>query len=153
MLAALVVSGVAGCPGGGGSPTSDICRTPAATASVTAVSARHVDSSTPLADGDVLPFTTGGQGITMIGLELVLEGDDVPGCADQETTLLRAEDGTPWLTSTTPLATYDRPDGSHVTGELWLFPPFDAARGSEATLRVESYGALFEVDVYLDRAP
>ena len=150
--APLVALALLGCPGGGPVPETDVCRTPATTGSVAALSARHVDSSAALAEGDVLPVTIGGQGSTMIGLELLFEGDDVPGCAAQQTTILRA-DGSVIDQSSQPISTYERPDGSRVSGELWLFPGFDATAGTEAIVRVESYGATWETTVYLDRRP
>jgi len=140
---------LAACPGGGNSvPESDGCREPPETATVEAVTVESIEAG-PLADDDVLPLTTGGQGTDMIGLRIVLTGADVPECMGHETTLT-GPSGTDWGSSTLPLRTYGRPDGSAVSGELWLFPSYDAYPGELGTLRTESYGAVFEADVWID---
>lgn len=137
------------CQGGGGGPVpeSEVCRMPAGEASIDTLAVRSIETREILSDGDALPFTVGGQGTTMIGVRLVLTGADVPACMAQETTVTGPEDE-PWASASVALPTTERPDGTFITGDLWLFPTFDAM--GEATVRTEAYGVTHEVRVRLE---
>ncbi len=128
-------------------PETQVCRSPASTASIDTAAVRSIVTSATLADGDTLPFTIGGQGATMLGVQLVLSGPAVPSCIAQTTSVFGPA-GETWASATVPLPTSELADGGFVTGELWLFPTFEA--GGEATVRVESYGVTHEVRVRLE---
>jgi hypothetical protein len=70
----------------------------------------------PYHDGDAAMVVTGGQGAPMMGIRLRLTGASVPACLVQTTEYADGAVGS----SSAPLVTYARPDGSHDTRPLWI---------------------------------
>jgi len=114
---------VGGCVGSGcnnDGPTEDICTTPGA-ASLTSLELVLPDDSggyTSIADYDVIPFTYGGQGSPMIGVNLRMTGS-VPDCMGQQADVRRFDDE---LLATDGFAhgTYQQDDGSFTTKGIFL---------------------------------
>ena len=71
---------------------------------------------TPYHDGDPPKIVIGGQGSTMMGLRLRLQGSNIPPCLEQRTEYLAPGDGH----SASPLKTYSEADGSFTTRPLWV---------------------------------
>ena len=125
-------------------PESDVCRMPAASADITTVRVRsHVTEAT-LVDGAELPITIGGQGSDMVGIELEVQGPDVPSCLAQSTTIDGG--GGTVAESATPVNMYET-DVADVwrSGTLWLFP----MGAGDATVTTTVYGVTEEVSVTL----
>lgn len=150
-LAAAVVASLASGPAFE-PPAPDSCLS-GATGSISSLEVSGPDETTftPLADDDVLPFVTGGQGVAMVGVRFRLVGTDVPSCASHETELSLCSmdgdcsSGAVFGAETVPLSTYAEDDGSRTTKPLWLLLDYSYPNpGEQFVLRATVAGADIE---------
>jgi hypothetical protein len=79
------------------------------------------DVFVPWADDELVDITVGIQGGSMLGVALRLRGSNVPACVDHRMVLRYAEAQERQLASTWyPVRTYSQPDGTRITGTMWM---------------------------------
>jgi hypothetical protein len=149
-IAILAALGTGGC-GGGCDPTgvSDRCTDPAP-ASLTSLEIGQGQGAQfrTLADGDTVPRVWGGQGLPMVVIHLRMTGQ-VPGCIDQDTTLLDG-DGNTLDTEPGAMSTYDTGDGARTTGQMFLILDYDTADGEVVVIRSQAGGLTAERSLHLE---
>ena len=142
-----------GCnPDGDGAPEPDRCSDGVTEAAgVVVQTVPRTEPFRPYAEGDGIEIVGGGQGANMVAVRIRLVGDAAPSCIAQ-TTEIRDADGAGLGMLNVPIRTYQQPDGSRLTEDMWIVLLGRPSPGERLQIVTEALGQTIESWVIADGA-